>query len=200
MATVVSESHLPAVDKHCHEEVGLEPQGDARRCRRRVAARQAAAMAWSFVRDDQPRTDTARQVALALHDEAARDLAAARIRIHVDEPALRELLPKLAAAGFVRGIGPGAYTPSTALGRRPPMRSLRSSGSRVGASGQAVGQPGLRAEDTLLRRRRARARAPRGCCVRSPSRTRLGLRRQRDLQAHRAANIQPGGGRPAEVA
>jgi 5-methyltetrahydropteroyltriglutamate--homocysteine methyltransferase len=54
-------------------------------------------MAWSFVRDDQPRTDTARQVALALHDEA-RDLAAAGIRIHVDEPALRELLPPLREA------------------------------------------------------------------------------------------------------
>jgi hypothetical protein len=26
MATVVSESHLPAVDKHCHEEVGRELQ------------------------------------------------------------------------------------------------------------------------------------------------------------------------------
>jgi 5-methyltetrahydropteroyltriglutamate--homocysteine methyltransferase len=54
-------------------------------------------MAWSFVRDDQPRTDTARQVALALHDEA-RDLAAG-IRIHVHEPALRELLPPLREAG-----------------------------------------------------------------------------------------------------
>ncbi|RZS44751.1 methionine synthase (B12-independent) [Herbihabitans rhizosphaerae] len=50
-------------------------------------------LAWSFVRDDQPLADTARQVALALRDEV-RDLEAAGIRIvQVDEPALRELLP-----------------------------------------------------------------------------------------------------------
>ena len=67
-----------------------------------------------------------------------------------EAPSRMEVLPKLAAAGFVRGIGPGAYATSTALGRRPPMRSRRSSGGRVGASGQAVGQRGLRAEDTVL--------------------------------------------------
>jgi 5-methyltetrahydropteroyltriglutamate--homocysteine methyltransferase len=50
-------------------------------------------LAWSFVRDDQPLGDTARQVALAIRDEV-RDLEAAGIRIiQVDEPALRELLP-----------------------------------------------------------------------------------------------------------
>ncbi|MRG61619.1 5-methyltetrahydropteroyltriglutamate--homocysteine S-methyltransferase [Agromyces sp. CFH 90414] len=50
-------------------------------------------LAWSFVRDDQPLGDTARQVALALRDEIA-DLEASGIRIiQVDEPALRELLP-----------------------------------------------------------------------------------------------------------
>ncbi|WP_243063790.1 5-methyltetrahydropteroyltriglutamate--homocysteine S-methyltransferase [Humibacter sp. RRB41] len=50
-------------------------------------------LAWSFVRDDQPLGDTARQVALALRDEIA-DLETAGIRIvQVDEPALRELLP-----------------------------------------------------------------------------------------------------------
>ncbi|MUN38622.1 5-methyltetrahydropteroyltriglutamate--homocysteine S-methyltransferase [Actinomadura litoris] len=50
-------------------------------------------LAWSFVRDDQPLADTARQVALALRDEVA-DLEAAGIGIiQVDEPALRELLP-----------------------------------------------------------------------------------------------------------
>ncbi|KPM55423.1 5-methyltetrahydropteroyltriglutamate--homocysteine methyltransferase [Frankia sp. R43] len=50
-------------------------------------------LAWSFVRDDQPRADTARQVALALRDEVT-DLEAAGIRvIQVDEPALRETLP-----------------------------------------------------------------------------------------------------------
>ncbi|MFF2273057.1 5-methyltetrahydropteroyltriglutamate--homocysteine S-methyltransferase [Agromyces sp. NPDC058136] len=50
-------------------------------------------LAWSFVRDDQPLGDTARQVALALRDEIA-DLEQAGIQvIQVDEPALRELLP-----------------------------------------------------------------------------------------------------------
>ncbi|MCP2257831.1 methionine synthase (B12-independent) [Streptoalloteichus tenebrarius] len=48
---------------------------------------------WSFVRDDQPRAETAKQVALALRDEVA-DLEAAGIGvIQVDEPALREGLP-----------------------------------------------------------------------------------------------------------
>lgn len=50
-------------------------------------------LAWSFVRDDQPLADTARQVALAIRDEVV-DLESAGIRIvQVDEPALRELLP-----------------------------------------------------------------------------------------------------------
>ena len=50
-------------------------------------------LAWSFVRDDQPRSTTADQVALALRDEVA-DLERAGIAIiQVDEPALRELLP-----------------------------------------------------------------------------------------------------------
>ncbi|MEO5877699.1 MAG: 5-methyltetrahydropteroyltriglutamate--homocysteine S-methyltransferase [Streptosporangiaceae bacterium] len=54
-------------------------------------------LAWSFVRDDQPLADTARQVALALREEI-HDLEAAGIRIiQVDEPALRELLPLRAA-------------------------------------------------------------------------------------------------------
>jgi 5-methyltetrahydropteroyltriglutamate--homocysteine methyltransferase len=48
---------------------------------------------WSFVRDDQPRDQTARQIALALRDEVA-DLEAAGIAaIQVDEPAIREGLP-----------------------------------------------------------------------------------------------------------
>ena len=48
---------------------------------------------WSFVRDDQPRRDTADQIALAIRDEV-RDLEAAGIRvIQIDEPALREGLP-----------------------------------------------------------------------------------------------------------
>ncbi|WP_298228634.1 5-methyltetrahydropteroyltriglutamate--homocysteine S-methyltransferase [Gryllotalpicola sp.] len=50
-------------------------------------------LAWSFIRDDQPLGETARQVALALRDEI-HDLEAAGIGvIQVDEPALRELLP-----------------------------------------------------------------------------------------------------------
>ncbi|NLR74736.1 5-methyltetrahydropteroyltriglutamate--homocysteine S-methyltransferase [Leeia aquatica] len=48
---------------------------------------------WSFVRDDQPRALTARQIALALRDEVC-DLEAAGIRvIQIDEPAIREGLP-----------------------------------------------------------------------------------------------------------
>ncbi|WP_026919214.1 5-methyltetrahydropteroyltriglutamate--homocysteine S-methyltransferase [Gordonia shandongensis] len=47
----------------------------------------------SFVRDDQPRSDTADQIALAVRDEVA-DLERAGVPIiQVDEPALRELLP-----------------------------------------------------------------------------------------------------------
>ena len=48
---------------------------------------------WSFVRDDQPRSVTCRQIALALRDEVV-DLEAAGIGvIQIDEPALREGLP-----------------------------------------------------------------------------------------------------------
>ncbi|MGW8634719.1 5-methyltetrahydropteroyltriglutamate--homocysteine S-methyltransferase [Streptomyces sp. NPDC055793] len=55
-------------------------------------------LAWSFVRDDQPLADTARQVALALRDEVADLEAAGTSVIQVDEPALRETLP-LRSAG-----------------------------------------------------------------------------------------------------
>lgn len=48
---------------------------------------------WSFVRDDQPRKETAKQIALAIRDEVL-DLEAAGLRIiQIDEPALREGLP-----------------------------------------------------------------------------------------------------------
>lgn len=48
---------------------------------------------WSFVRDDQSRSETAEQIALAIRDEVA-DLEEAGIpAIQVDEPALREGLP-----------------------------------------------------------------------------------------------------------
>jgi 5-methyltetrahydropteroyltriglutamate--homocysteine methyltransferase len=48
---------------------------------------------WSFVRDDQPRSVTAHQIALAIRDEVV-DLEAAGIAaIQIDEPAFREGLP-----------------------------------------------------------------------------------------------------------
>jgi 5-methyltetrahydropteroyltriglutamate--homocysteine methyltransferase len=48
---------------------------------------------WSFVRDDQPRADTALQIALAIRDEVV-DLEKAGIGIiQIDEPAIREGLP-----------------------------------------------------------------------------------------------------------
>jgi len=48
---------------------------------------------WSFVRDDQPRSETAKQLALAIRDEVL-DLEKAGIRvIQIDEPALREGMP-----------------------------------------------------------------------------------------------------------
>ena len=48
---------------------------------------------WSFVRDDQPRESTCKQIALAIRDEVM-DLEKAGIRvIQIDEPAVREGLP-----------------------------------------------------------------------------------------------------------
>jgi 5-methyltetrahydropteroyltriglutamate--homocysteine methyltransferase len=48
---------------------------------------------WSFVRDDQPRGETCRQIGLAIRDEVV-DLEAAGIKvIQIDEPAIREGLP-----------------------------------------------------------------------------------------------------------
>ncbi|MGY0019549.1 5-methyltetrahydropteroyltriglutamate--homocysteine S-methyltransferase [Streptomyces sp. YJ-C3] len=60
-------------------------------------------LAWSFVRDDQPLGDTARQVALALRDEVNDLEASGTSVIQVDEPALRETLPLRAAdrAGYL---------------------------------------------------------------------------------------------------
>ena len=53
----------------------------------------ATILGWSFVRDDQPREVSRRQIALAIRDEVA-DLEAAGLRvIQIDEPALREGLP-----------------------------------------------------------------------------------------------------------
>lgn len=48
---------------------------------------------WSFVRDDQPKYETAKQIALAIRDEV-KDLEKAGIKIiQIDEPAFREGLP-----------------------------------------------------------------------------------------------------------
>lgn len=48
---------------------------------------------WSFVRDDQPRSETAKQIALVIIDEVV-DLEKAGIKvIQIDEPAFREGLP-----------------------------------------------------------------------------------------------------------
>lgn len=50
-------------------------------------------LCWSFVRDDQSRSDTCRQIALAIRDEV-QDLERAGVRIiQIDEPAFREGLP-----------------------------------------------------------------------------------------------------------
>lgn len=50
-------------------------------------------LCWSFVRDDQPRFETAKQIALALRDEV-QDLTKSGIHIiQIDEPAFREGLP-----------------------------------------------------------------------------------------------------------
>lgn len=44
---------------------------------------------WSFVRDDQPRSETCKQITIAIRDEVL-DLEKAGIRlIQIDEPALR---------------------------------------------------------------------------------------------------------------
>lgn len=59
-------------------------------------------LAWSFVRDDQPLGDTARQVALALRDEVNDLEQGGSSVIQVDEPALRETLP-------LRATGHPAY-------------------------------------------------------------------------------------------
>src|SRR5690606_28834487 len=48
---------------------------------------------WSFVRDDQPRSETCQQIGLAIRDEVL-DLEAGGIWIiQIDEPAVREGLP-----------------------------------------------------------------------------------------------------------
>lgn len=48
---------------------------------------------WSFVRDDQPRSESCRQIALAIRDEVADLEKAGAAMIQIDEAALREGLP-----------------------------------------------------------------------------------------------------------
>ena len=48
---------------------------------------------WSFVRDDQPRSETTSQIALAIRDEVVALEAAGIKVIQIDEPAIREGLP-----------------------------------------------------------------------------------------------------------
>jgi 5-methyltetrahydropteroyltriglutamate--homocysteine methyltransferase len=48
---------------------------------------------WSFVRDDQPRSVTARQIALAIRDEVSDLERAGTGVVQIDEPAIREGLP-----------------------------------------------------------------------------------------------------------
>ena len=68
-------------------------QGLTRRPMKGMLTGPVTILQWSFVRDDQPRSATCRQIALALRDEVA-DLEAAGIAVvQVDEPALREGLP-----------------------------------------------------------------------------------------------------------
>jgi 5-methyltetrahydropteroyltriglutamate--homocysteine methyltransferase len=78
---------------------------------------------WSFVRDDQPRRETARQIALAIREETL-DLEAAGLRvIQIDEPALREGLPLrradwddyLAWAGEAFRIAASGVRPATQI-------------------------------------------------------------------------------------
>jgi len=59
---------------------------------------------WSFVRDDQPRSETCLQIALAIHDEVLDLEAAGAAIIQIDEAALREGLPLRRAeqADYVR--------------------------------------------------------------------------------------------------
>lgn len=73
---------------------------------------------WSFVRDDQPRSETCKQIALALRDEV-RDLENAGIKvIQIDEPALREGLP------LRQGNGKPTWTGRWTASAWPPWESM----------------------------------------------------------------------------
>ena len=71
---------------------------------------------WSFVRDDQPRSETCKQLALAIRDEVD-DLEQAGIKvIQVDEPAIREGLP-LRRAGWDEYLKWGVFSLPAVDGR-----------------------------------------------------------------------------------
>src|SRR5207249_441320 len=97
---------------------------------------------WSFVRDDQPRAETAKQLALAIRDEVT-DLAAAGIRvIQIDEPALREGLPLRRAEWLRHPLAPRAEHRGDRAGAQ-----AHAGGARRPAD---LGEPRLRLEDARL--------------------------------------------------
>lgn len=76
---------------------------------------------WSFVRDDQPLADTARQVALALCEEVNGLEATGTSVIQVDEPALRETLTSSAW----RPPAPTCRSPADSRARLPARGRTR---------------------------------------------------------------------------
>ena len=74
---------------------------------------------WSFVRDDLPRSDACRQIALAIRDEVVDLEQAGATIIQIDEPALREGLP-LRQSRVGRTISTGRSTASACA--RPGVR------------------------------------------------------------------------------
>jgi methionine synthase II (cobalamin-independent) len=87
---------------------------------------------WSFVRDDQPRSVSCHQLALAIRDEVL-DLEKAGVRvIQIDEAALREGLPlrKSQWQDICTGPWSPSASPPTALPTKPrftPICAIRSS-------------------------------------------------------------------------
>ena len=73
---------------------------------------------WSFVRDDQPRSETCTQIALAIQDEVLDLEAAGAAVIQVDEAALREGLPlRTGRPGRLRALGDRLLPPDRRAGR-----------------------------------------------------------------------------------
>lgn len=88
-------------------------------------------LAWSFVRDDQPLGETARQVALALRAEVTDLEAGGTPVIQVDEPTLRETLP-LRSADRAAYAGTSSWRPGP-TGPAPPARPHRLRSHRLGS-------------------------------------------------------------------